>query len=47
MNKYLNELFDEMNKNCFCFEPLLIPIQPTDHNYNFDDDPITKFMDAL
>ena len=47
MTKYLKDLFDEFNKDCFHIEPLLIPIQPTDHNYNFDDDPITKFMDAL
>ena len=51
MNKYLNELFDEMNKNCFCFEPLLIPIQPIDNNYNISyndsSDPISKFMEDL
>ena len=47
MTKYLKDLFDEFNKDCFHIEPLLIPIQPTDHNYNLDDDPITKFMDAL
>ena len=51
MNKYLNDLFDEMNNNCFCFEPLLIPIKPIDNNYNFSysdsSDPISKFMDDL
>ena len=51
MNKYLNDLFDEMNNNCFCFEPLLIPIKPIDNNYNISysdsSDPISKFMDNL
>ena len=51
MNKYLNDLFDEMNNNCFCFEPLLIPIKPIDNNYNISysdsSDPISKFMDDL
>ena len=46
MNKYLDDLFDEMNKDCFYIEPLLIPIQPVDNNYNTSD-PISKFMDAL
>ena len=46
MNKYLDNLFDEMNKDCFYIEPLLIPIQPVDNNYNTSD-PISKFMDAL
>ena len=46
MNKYLDGLFDEMNKDCFYIEPLLVPIQPVDNNYNASD-PISKFMDAL
>jgi len=46
MNKYLDNLFDEMNKDCFYIEPLLVPIQPVDNNYNTSD-PISKFMDAL
>ena len=46
MNKYLDGLFDEMNKDCFYIEPLLVPIQPVDNNYNTSD-PISKFMDAL
>ena len=46
MNKYLNDLFDDMNKDCFHIEPLLIPVQPVDNNYNTSD-PISKFMDAL
>ena len=46
MSDYLNNLFDEMNKDCFQVEPLLAPMQPTDNNYDTSD-PITKFMDAL
>ena len=46
MNDYLNKLFDQMNKDCFKIEPLLIPTQP--NNGNFDSsDPITKYMNAL
>ena len=47
MTKYLNNLFDEMNKDCFRIEPLLVPIQPIDTNFNSSDDPIIKFMEAL
>jgi len=46
MGNYLNKKFDEMNRDCFYIEPLLIPTQPTDINYN-SPDPISKFMDAL
>jgi hypothetical protein len=33
---YLNNCFDEMNKDCFYIEPLLIPTQPFD-SYNSED----------
>ena len=46
ISNYLHKQFDEVNKNCFYIEPLLIPIQPIDNNYN-SPDPISKFMDAL
>ena len=46
MTNYLNSQFDEINKDCFYIEPLLIPIQPMDNNYD-SPDPISKFMDAL
>ena len=46
MANYLNSQFDEINKDCFYIEPLLIPIQPMDNNYD-SPDPISKFMDAL
>ena len=46
MSDYLQKKFDEVNKDCFYIEPLLIPIQPIDNNYN-SPDPISKFMDAL
>ena len=46
MFNYLNKKFDEMNRDCFYIEPLLIPTQPIDINYN-SPDPISKFMDAL
>ena len=45
ITKYLHEKFDEMNKDCFYIEPLLIPTQPTDNYNSFD--PISKFMDTL
>jgi serine/threonine-protein kinase ULK/ATG1 len=46
MNDYLNKLFDQMNKDCFKIEPLLIPTQPNDGNFD-SSDPITKYMNAL
>jgi len=46
MSDYLQNKFDDVNKDCFYIEPLLIPIQPIDNNYN-SPDPISKFMDAL
>ena len=46
MVNYLNVQFDEINKDCFYIEPLLVPIQPMDNNYDTTD-PISKFMDAL
>ena len=46
MSDYLHKQFDLVNKDCFFIEPLLIPIQPIDDNYN-SPDPISKFMDAL
>ena len=46
LSDYLNKKFDEMNKDCFYIEPLLIPTQPIDINYN-SPDPISKFMDSL
>ncbi len=46
MSDYLHKQFDEVNKDCFYIEPLLIPIQPIDNSYN-SPDPISKFMDAL
>jgi len=46
MSDYLNNLFDEMNQDCFQVEPLLAPMQPNDNNYDTSD-PITKFMDSL
>ena len=46
MVNYLNAQFDEINKDCFYIEPLLVPIQPMDNNYD-STDPISKFMDAL
>ena len=42
---YLIDKFDEMNKDCFYIEPLLIPTQPSDNYNSFD--PISKFMDTL
>ena len=45
MSDYLNKCFDEMNKDCFYIEPLLIPTQPSD-SYN-SVDPISQFMDTL
>jgi serine/threonine protein kinase len=42
---YLQNCFDQMNKDCFYIEPLLIPTQPFD-SYN-SEDPISKFMDKL
>ena len=45
MSDYLHNHFDEMNKDCFYIEPLLIPTQPLD-SYN-SVDPISKFMDKL
>jgi serine/threonine-protein kinase ULK/ATG1 len=45
MSDYLNKCFDEMNKDCFYIEPLLIPTQPYD-SYN-SVDPISQFMDTL
>ena len=42
---YLFRMFDEMNKDCFYIEPLLIPTQPSDNYNSFD--PISKFMDTL
>ena len=46
MVNYLNVQFDEINKDCFYIEPLLVPIQPMGNNYDTTD-PISKFMDAL
>ena len=46
MKKNLDNLFNEMNKESFHVEPLLVPIQPINNNYNLSD-PISKFMDAL
>ena len=45
MSGYLHKCFDEMNKDCFYIEPLLIPTQPSD-SYN-SVDPISQFMDTL
>jgi serine/threonine-protein kinase ULK/ATG1 len=45
MSDYLHKCFDEMNKDCFYIEPLLIPTQPSD-SYN-SVDPISQFMDTL
>lgn len=45
MASYLQNCFDEMNKDCFYIEPLLIPTQPSD-SYN-SVDPISQFMDTL
>ena len=45
MSRYLHNCFDEMNKDCFYIEPLLIPTQPSD-SYN-SEDPISKFMENL
>ncbi len=45
MSNYLHKIFDEMNKDCFYIEPLLIPTQPSD-GFN-SVDPISKFMDTL
>ena len=45
MGDYLHKCFDEMNKDCFYIEPLLIPTQPSD-SYN-SVDPISQFMDTL
>ena len=45
MSDYLHICFDEMNKDCFYIEPLLIPTQPSD-SYN-SVDPISQFMDTL
>ena len=46
MSSYLNSQFDNVNNDCIYIEPLLIPIQPIDNNYD-SLDPISKFMDAL
>ena len=46
MSEYLHNKFDEVNKDCFYIEPLLVPIQPIDNNFDTLD-PISKFMDAL
>lgn len=46
MSDYLHKQFDEINKDCFFVEPLLVPIQPMDENYN-SPDPISKFMETL
>ena len=43
MNDYINNLFDEMNKNSFYIEPLLVPNPPVDNMYNCSD-PIIKYM---
>ena len=45
MSDYLQNIFDEMNKDCFYIEPLLIPTQPSDGLNSVD--PISKFMDTL
>ena len=45
MSNYLHNIFDEMNKDCFYIEPLLIPTQPSD-SYN-SVDPISRFMENL
>ena len=42
---YLQKCFDQMNRDCFYIEPLLIPTQPFD-SYN-SEDPVSKFMDKL
>jgi hypothetical protein len=43
MDEYVNNLFDEMNKNSFYIEPLLVPNPPVDNLFNCSD-PITKYM---
>ena len=45
MSGYLHKCFDEMNKDCFYIEPLLIPTQPSDSYSSVD--PISQFMDTL
>ena len=45
MSNYLHKVFDEMNKDCFYIEPLLIPTQPSD-NFN-SIDPVSQYMDTL
>ena len=42
MSGYLHQCFDEMNKDCFYVEPLLIPTQPP-NSYNFVD-PIFQYI---
>jgi serine/threonine-protein kinase ULK/ATG1 len=44
--KYVNDLFDKMNKNCFLIEPLLVPNPPVDSIYN-SSDPISAYMAEL
>ena len=42
MSDYLHQYFDEMKKDCFYVEPLLIPTQPP-NSYNFVD-PIFQYI---
>ena len=43
MKDYVNKLFDDMNKNSFSIEPLLVPNPPVDNIYN-NSDPLTSYM---